>query len=130
MSEIPEFLKKSVEFLDAKKAENITILDLRKVANIAEYFVVATAANTPHLKALTDGMQRMCKNEHYKGVRVAAPGDGGRAIVDYDAVMIHVFSFEMRNLYDLEKLWKDAERIDLKDIEQGTPKGSKFSGEV
>lgn len=117
MSEIPEFVEKSIKFLDDKKAENIVVLDLRKVANIAEYFIVATAANTPHLKALTDGMQRMCKNEHYKGVRVAAPGDGGWAIIDYDAVMVHVFSFEMRNLYDLEKLWKDAERVTLPSAE-------------
>ena len=111
--ELPEVLTKSVQFLDDKKAESITILDLRDVANIADYFVVATAANAPHLKALGDGLQRLFKNEHFREARHAGDGNSGWVIADYDGVMIHVFSFEMRNLYDLEKLWKDAKRIEL-----------------
>jgi len=110
---LPDVILKSVKFLDDKKAENIVILDLREVANISEYFVVATAANTPHLKALGDGLQRLFKNEQYEGYRFAGSGDSGWAIIDYYGVMVHVFSFEMRNLYDLEQLWKDAKRITL-----------------
>jgi len=118
MSEqIPEFMTKAVEFLDAKKAENITILDLRDVANIADYFVVATAANGPHLNALGDGIRRLCKDNHYRESRHAGAGNSGWVIADYDGVMIHVFSVEMRSLYDLEKLWKDAKRVELGDIE-------------
>jgi ribosome-associated protein len=111
--ELPDVVMKAVQFLDAKKAENIVILDLRKVANISDYFIVATAANSPHLSSLNDGLQRLCKNEQYKGYRAAGTGDSGWIIVDYDGVMIHVFNFEMRTLYDLEKLWKDARRITL-----------------
>ncbi len=114
---LPEVILKAIKFLDDKKAESIVILDLRKVANISEYFVVATAANAPHLKSLSDGLQRLFKNEQYEGYRVAGTGDSGWIIADYDAVMVHVFSAEMRALYDLEKLWKDAKRIELKNIE-------------
>ena len=106
--ELPEVLLKSVKFLDDKKAENIAILDLREVANISDYFVVATAANVPHLKSLSDGLQRLFKNEQYEGYRAAGTGDSGWVIVDYYGVMVHVFSAELRGLYDLEKLWKDA----------------------
>ena len=112
-----EVIKKSIAFMDDKKAENITVLDLHAVANIADYFVVATAANKPHLKALSDGLQRLFKNEQFEGYRAAGTPESGWAIVDYDGVMIHIFSAEMRSLYDLEKLWKDATRIDLKSIE-------------
>ncbi|MCC7300703.1 MAG: ribosome silencing factor [Verrucomicrobia bacterium] len=111
--ELPEVVLKAIKFMDDKKAENIVILDLRKVANISDYFVVATAANAPHLKALGDGLQRLYKNEQYEGYRAAGTGDSGWFIADYDGVMVHVFSLEMRNLYDLEKLWKDAARIEL-----------------
>jgi ribosome-associated protein len=111
--ELPDVVLKSVKFLDDKKAENIVILDLCGVANISDYFIVATAANAPHLKSLSDGLQRLCKNEQYEGYRAAGTGDSGWVIVDYDGVMVHVFSFEMRNLYDLEKLWKDAKRVAL-----------------
>ncbi len=111
--ELPEVLLKSVKFLDDKKAENIVVLDLRDVANISDYFVVATAANAPHLKALGDGLKRLFKNEQYEGFRAAGSGDSGWVIADYYGVMVHVFSFEMRNLYDLEKLWKDAKRVEI-----------------
>ena len=111
--ELPEVVLKSVKFLDDKKAENIVILDLREVANISDYFVVATAANAPHLKSLSDGLQRLFKNEQYEGYRAAGTGDSGWVIADYDGVMIHVFSAEMRSLYDLEQLWKAAKRIKL-----------------
>ncbi len=113
IEQLPEFLTKTVEFLDARKAESISVLDLREVANIADYFVVATAANAPHLKALADGMQRLCKDHHYRESRHAGDGNSGWVIADYDGVMIHVFSAEMRSLYDLEKLWKDAKRVEL-----------------
>jgi ribosome-associated protein len=111
--ELPEVLLKSVKFLDDKKAENIVVLDLRDVANISDYFVVATAANAPHLKALGDGLKRLFKNEQYEGFRAAGSGDSGWVIADYYGVMVHVFSFEMRNLYDLEKLWKDAKLVEI-----------------
>jgi len=111
--ELPEFLTNAVQFLDDRKAENITVLDLHGVANIADYFVVATAANAPHLKALSDGMQRLCKDNHYRESRHAGDGNSGWVIADYDGVMIHVFSSEMRDLYAIEKLWKDAKQVDL-----------------
>ncbi|MFA7368762.1 MAG: ribosome silencing factor, partial [Kiritimatiellales bacterium] len=92
--ELPDVVLKSVKFLDDKKAENIVILDLREVANISDYFVVATAANAPHLKSLSDGLQRLFKNEQYEGYRAAGTGDSGWVIADYDGVMVHVFNLE------------------------------------
>ncbi|MBM4152757.1 MAG: ribosome silencing factor [Kiritimatiellaceae bacterium] len=113
VSELPDVILKSAQFLDDKKAENLVLLDLRFMANGYDYFLVATAANSPHLKSLSDGLQRLFKNEQYKGYRAAGTGDSGWIIVDYYGVMIHVFSAEMRALYDLEKLWKDAKRPKL-----------------
>jgi ribosome-associated protein len=110
---LPEVLTQAVKFLDDKKAENIIALDMRMLGGIYDYFVIATAANSPHLKALGDGLQRLYKNEHFKGFRAAGTGDSGWVIVDYDGIMVHVFSLEMRNLYDLEKLWKDAPRVNV-----------------
>ncbi len=118
MSEaLPEVIGKSIKFLDEKNAKDIVILDLRAVANIADYFVVASAANKPHLKALSDGLQRLFKNEQYEGWRAAGTPESGWAIVDYDGVMIHIFSDEMRSFYDLEKLWKDAVRVEPGNVE-------------
>lgn len=110
---LSEVVQKAAKFLDDRKAENIAVLDMRPLANLYDYFVIATAANAPHLKALGDGLQRLYKNEQYKGFRAAGTGESGWVIVDYDGVMVHVFSSEMRDLYDLEKLWGNARRVSL-----------------
>jgi ribosome-associated protein len=110
---LSEVVQKAIKFLDDKKAENIAVLDMRSLANLYDYFVIATAANAPHLKALGDGLQRLYKNEQYEGYRAAGTGESGWVIVDYDGVMVHVFSNDMRSLYDLEKLWGNAPRVSL-----------------
>ncbi len=114
-----EVIREVVGFLDERKAEDIVALDLRRHANIADYFVIATGANKPHLKALYDGLQRLYKNAGFKGYHRAGVPDSGWMIMDYHGVMVHVFEREMREFYDLEKLWKDAPQLDLKEICDG-----------
>ena len=109
-----EVIKEIVSFLDGNKAEDIVALDLREYANIADYFIIATGANKPHLKALYDGMQRMFKDAGFKGYQKEGVPDSGWMIMDYQGIMVHIFERELREFYDLEKLWKDALPIDLK----------------
>lgn len=113
MDEDLEVIKEIVAFLDERKAEDVVVLDLRQHANIADYFVIATGANKPHLKALHDGLQRCFKNHGYKGYQKAGIPDSGWMIFDYHGVMVHVFERELRDFYDIEKLWKDAPQIDV-----------------
>ncbi len=108
-----EVIKQVIEFLDDRKAEDIVTLDLREHANIADYFVIATGANKPHLKALYDGLQRLFKGAGFKGYHKAGVPDSGWMIMDYHGVMVHIFERELREFYDLEKLWKDAPTVEL-----------------
>jgi ribosome-associated protein len=110
-----EIIKQMVEFLEEKKAEDIVILDLREHANIADYFIIATGANKPHLKALFDGLQRLFKDAGFKGYHKEGVPDSGWMIMDYHGVMVHIFERELREFYDLEKLWKDAPLVELED---------------
>ena len=106
-------IKEIISFLDERKAEDVIVLDLRQHANIADYFIVATGANKPHLKALFDGLQRTFKDHGYKGVQKAGVPESGWMIFDFQGVMVHVFERELREFYDLEKLWKDAPRMEV-----------------
>jgi ribosome-associated protein len=108
-----EIIKEIVGFLDERKAEDIVALDLRQHANIADYFIIATGANKPHLKALHDGLQRLFKDAGFKGFHREGIPDSGWMIMDYHGVMVHIFERDLREFYDLEKLWKDAPSIDL-----------------
>jgi ribosome-associated protein len=106
-----DIINEITAYLDDRKAEDIIVLDLRQHANIAEYFIIATGANKPHLKALYDGLQRCYKDHGYKGFQKAGMPDSGWMVFDYQGIMVHVFERELREFYDLEKLWKDAPRI-------------------
>jgi ribosome-associated protein len=108
-----EIINEITAFLDDRKAEDIVVLDLRQHANIAEYFIIATGANKPHLRALFDGLQRCFKDNGYKGFQKAGIPDSGWMIFDYQGIMVHVFERELREFYDLEKLWKDAARMQV-----------------
>ncbi len=108
-----QIIKEIVGFLDERKAEDIVTMDLRQHANIADYFIIATGANKPHLKSLYDGMQRHFKDAGFKGYHKAGMPDSGWMIMDYHGVMVHIFERELREFYDLEKLWKDAPAVEL-----------------
>ncbi|MBT8042055.1 MAG: ribosome silencing factor [Kiritimatiellales bacterium] len=108
-----QIIKEVVGFLDERKAEDIVTIDLRQHANIADYFIIATGANKPHLKALYDGLQRLYKNAGFKGYNKEGIPDSGWMIMDYHGVMVHIFERELREFYDLEKLWKDAPVVEL-----------------
>lgn len=108
-----EIIRKISVFLDERKAEDVVVLDLREHANIADYFVIATGANKPHLKALYNGLQGCFKDAGFKGYQKAGVPDSGWMIMDYQGIMVHIFERELREFYDIEKLWKDAPRINV-----------------
>ncbi len=96
---------------DNKKAENITLLDLRELSSVADYFVIVTGANEPHLRAIVDEITESLKEKH--NVRPFST-EGARAtpwvVLDYFDVLVHVMNDEFRKHYDLESLWGDAQR--------------------
>ncbi len=115
MDQDQEIIKKVVGFLEDRKAEDIVALDLRELSNIADCFIIATGANKPHLKALYDGLRRLFKDAGFKGYHNVGVPDSGWMIMDYQGVMVHIFERELREFYDLEKLWKDAPQVTVQD---------------
>jgi ribosome-associated protein len=115
MDQDQEIIQRVIGFLEDRKAEDIVALDLRELSNIADCFIIATGANKPHLKALYDGLQRLFKDAGFKGYHKVGVPDSGWMIMDYHGVMVHIFERELREFYDLEKLWKDAPPVKLQD---------------
>ena len=100
---------------DNKKAENIALLDLRSISSIADYFVIVTGSNEPHLRAIVDEITEKLRHDH--NVRPFSI-DGAKItpwiVLDFIDVLVHVMNDEFRELYDLENLWGDGEKIDFK----------------
>jgi len=93
------------------KAKDIVIMDMRRLSDICDYFVIASGDSTTHLKAVADNME---KSAALKGVRLWHREGRAEALwilLDYGDVVAHVFHSQTRGFYNLEKLWHDAPRI-------------------
>ncbi len=96
-----------------KKAKDTVILNLGKLTLIADYFVITSGDSEPQLKAISNFIMRKLKENknrllHYEG----KPGTGW-ILLDYGDVIVHIFSKEKRDFYDLEYIWQEAKKIRL-----------------
>src|SRR6476661_8275724 len=100
------------ELADNRKAENIMVLDVRKLSSVTDYFVVASGTSEPHLRAITDEITDKLRAEHDLRPR-AVDGTLQTAwvVLDYFDVIVHVMRQDVRERYDLETLWGDAPRV-------------------
>lgn len=106
----------AVEALDSKKVEDLSILYVGEVSSITDFFVIGTGNSEPHLRALVNELSRTLKDEGITVIgRNAGIGSGWSAVDAFD-VMIHIFLPEQRDFYQLDRLWKDAERINAEVI--------------
>lgn len=95
----PKFMTKEiVQALEDAKGQDIKVYDVRGTSGLTDYFVVATGAAAPHLKALVKALPK-------KAYRVSGDPESGWIVADYVDVIVHVFSPEARAYYALEKLW-------------------------
>lgn len=109
-----ELAKESAKILDNKKGMDIKVIGIENISVLADYFVIATGTSSTHVKALADEVEYKLKEigvttEHIEGHR-----SNSWILLDYGNVIIHVFSSEARDFYNLERLWKDGEEIDIK----------------
>lgn len=109
-----ELTLKAAKALDDKKLENIVILDLEGVTTLSDYFILATASSSPQMKAGSDAVYKELKED---GVLPYAENDNDPEslwyLTDYGFLVIHIFTEEGREYYDLDKLWHDAKKIDM-----------------
>jgi ribosome-associated protein len=99
---------------DSKKAEELLVLDMRKLVAYTDFLVIGTARNERQARAIVDEVRVRVKRE--SGLLpggVDSGGDAGWTILDYLDCVLHVFTPEARERYELEDLWRDAPRLEL-----------------
>ncbi len=113
-----------------KKATDVKILDLRKLSTLCDFFVICSASVEIHVKAIADSI---LENLEKKGIR-AWHHEGQQAcrwiLLDYVDVVVHVFLDEVREFYQLEKLWGDAKTEELSESKISPPVGRTEAGKA
>ena len=97
-----------------KKALDIRVLDLRQIASFTEYFVVASGANQRQVQAIADEITEQLKKQlTSRPSRIEGYNSGEWVLLDFGDFIVHVFDKDAREFYDLERLWRDAQKVDL-----------------
>jgi ribosome-associated protein len=100
------------EFADNKKAENIVILDVRKISSVTDYFVITSGTSEPHLRAIVEEITGKVREEDGQRPRaVDGTAHGAWVVLDYFDVIVHIMRQDVRERYDLESLWGDARQV-------------------
>ena len=116
MSSFPPSLVFSVQVLRERLADDLRILNVHDVSTVTDYFLLATASGIPHIRALMDELDGVCKTNKIKHRRKGGAPESGWMVMDFGNVVVHVMTREHREFYALEQLWSDAKTVDAEEI--------------
>lgn len=101
-----------VKTLDRKKAEDIKVLKISDLTIIADYFVIADGTSNTQAKALADEVEFQLKAQGISPNQIQG-STGTWTVLDYGDIVVHIFNKEQRDFYNLERLWRDGEEVDI-----------------
>ncbi|MBO6065006.1 MAG: ribosome silencing factor [Lachnospiraceae bacterium] len=105
------------EALEEKKGGNIQVINIGEVSTIADYFVICDGANAPQVEALVDNVKEKLFKLGRSPKRVEGMRNCGWILLDYEDVVVHVFSKQDRLFYDLERVWRDGKTVSVEELQ-------------
>jgi ribosome-associated protein len=100
---------------EARKAADVTILEVSDVSYLADYFVLATGFSSVQVRAINRSIQDVMETDHHRQpIRVEGQSEGNWILLDYGEVIVHIFMPEARDYYNLEAFWGHAKRLPFK----------------
>ena len=111
-----EIAAEAARVLDAKQARDTKVLHTADVTVLADYFIICTATSSTHVKTLTDEVDRALSELGEPPLRREGYRGGDWILLDFGCVIVHIFQAEMREFYNLEHIWSDAEEVPLSSL--------------
>ena len=102
----------AVRAAEEKQAKEIRVLDLRDITAFADYFVIASGANTRQIQAVVDEVEQQLKKAGERPLSIEGYDNAEWVLMDYGDYLVHIFSEKARAYYDLERLWRDGKVVD------------------
>jgi ribosome-associated protein len=120
LENLPESVRIAIEAAQNKKAAGIAVIDLRDVGGFTSYFVICTGFSTPQVQAICSEVEEQLY-KHLKRSPEHREGRGSAewALLDFGGFVVHVFSEQARKFYDLERLWRSAQKLEIPDEPAG-----------
>ena len=102
--------------ISSKKGLNIKLIEIGDITSLADYMVIATGTSSTHVKAIADEVEYQLDEAGISVSHIEGYRSNSWILLDYVDVIVHIFSDEAREFYDLERLWQDGKEIDISDI--------------
>ena len=104
---------KTAEQLKEKKAMDVAVIDISPQASVADFFVMASGGSDRQMSSLVDNVEEMLEKEEIFPKNIEGKRSSGWILMDYGDVVVNIMTAEMREKYDLEKIWGDCESIEI-----------------
>jgi ribosome-associated protein len=111
--EVFDQVKIAVAAADDKKALDMLVLRLIEITEFTDYFVICTGNSTRQTQAIADSVTEKLKEIKIRPMHTEGYNTGEWILMDYGSFIVHIFAPESRRFYDLERLWRDAEKIEV-----------------
>lgn len=102
--------------ISSKKGLNIKLIEIGDISSLADYMVIATGTSSTHVKSIADEVEYQLDEAGISVSHIEGYRSNSWILLDYVDVIVHIFSDEAREFYDLERLWQDGKEIDISDI--------------
>lgn len=113
-AELDDELKLALDAVSEKKAVDTVVLDLRAVTSFTEFFLITSGTNQRQVQAIADEIvERLKQKMKFRANRVEGYDAAEWVLLDYGDFIVHIFNSKSRDFYDLERLWRDARRVEL-----------------
>lgn len=113
MMEPKEMALKVAKLLDDKKAQDVTVIDIGLKASFADYFIIASGGSERQMSALVDNVEDMLEPLGVFPKSIEGKRTSGWTLMDYGDVVINVMTVDMRQKYNLERIWGDCETLEI-----------------
>ena len=114
-AELPPGVREVLEVLDEGKGEAIVVLDMREVSAFTDFMVLCTGRSVPHVRALVDAVSKApTQAQGSKPAHIEGRAEGTWILMDYFDLIVHIFTEQNREFYQLERLWRDAPLLEWK----------------
>lgn len=113
MKSSKEIALAAVEALNEKKGLDVKLLRVTDVTTLADYFLICTGTSNTHVKTLCDEVEKVLTQQGETMLHREGHRSGTWVLLDFGALVVHIFTDDTRKFYDLERLWSDAEEVPI-----------------
>lgn len=116
MDNSKNMVKLAYQALEEKKGEDITVIEIKDISIIADYFIIANGTNSSQVDALVNSVSETLGKSGFEPKRIEGVRSASWILMDYGDVVVHVFSKEDRLFYNLERIWRDGKTVSKEEL--------------